>query len=201
MSASSLDASELERCLALGGLAVFPSDTVYGLGCDPDNGFAVERLYLVKRRPRDKPCAVMFFGLELALDSLPELGPDTRCALTRLLPGAVGILVPNPAHRFPLACGADPGTLGLRVIDGDLARPMLQSSANRAGGPDPRTLSEVPELIRAAADVVIDGGELPGSPSTVVDLRRYEGAGQWSVVREGAVPTEQLADALSSPAR
>ena len=109
------DSGELERCLALGGLAVFPSDTVYGLACDPDNAFAVERLYLVKRRPREKPCAVMFSDLELALSSLPELGPETRDALSRLLPGAIGVLLPNPAHRFRLACGDDLDTLGLRV--------------------------------------------------------------------------------------
>ena len=74
---------------------------------------------------------------------------------------------------------------------------MLQSSANRAGDADPRRLEEVPELIRAAADLLIDGGELPGTPSTVVDLRRYEDEGAWSVIRAGAVAEEELASALS----
>jgi tRNA threonylcarbamoyl adenosine modification protein (Sua5/YciO/YrdC/YwlC family) len=197
MSALSSRAAELERCLAGGGLAVFPSDTVYGLACNPLDEFAVERLYLVKGRSRDKPCAVMFFDLDLALASLPELGPRTRGALARLLPGPVGVLLPNPAHRFPLACGDDPDTLGLRVIEGDSRVPVLQSSANRAGGPDPRTLSEVPELIRAAADLVIDDGELPGTPSTMIDLRRFEAHGVWSVVREGAVPQADLACVLA----
>ncbi len=199
MSGSSSDA--FDRTVAAGGLVVFPSDTVYGLGCDPLDQFAVERLYLVKRRPRRQPCAVMFFDLKVALESLPELGPRTIDALGRLLPGSIGVLVPNPAHRFELACGDDPATLGLRVIEGEARGPLLQTSANRSGGPDPRRLSEVPELIRAAADLVIDGGELPGTPSTIVDLRRYESAGEWSVVRSGAVPGEQLADALSSPAQ
>lgn len=197
MSASSLAAAEFERCLAGGGQVVFPSDTVYGLACNPFDEFAVERLYLVKGRSRDKPCAVMFFDLELALESLPELGPRTRDALGRLLPGPIGVLLPNPAHRFPLACGDDPETLGLRVIDGEPRVPVLQSSANRAGGPDPRTLAEVPELIRAAADLVIDGGELPGTPSTMVDLRRFEAHGVWSVVREGAVPASELGRLLA----
>jgi L-threonylcarbamoyladenylate synthase len=199
MSGSSSDI--FDRTVEAGGLVVFPSDTVYGLGCDPNHAFAVERVYLVKRRPRRQPCAVMFFGLEKALESLPELGPRTTAALRRLLPGPVGVLLPNPAHRFPLACGDDPATLGLRVIDGDVRRPLLQTSANRSGGPDPRTLAEVPELIRAAADRVIDGGELPGTPSTVLDLRRYENKGEWSIVRAGALGENQLADALSSPAR
>lgn len=198
MSASSSGTAELERCLARGALAVFPSDTVYGLACSPVVEFAVERLYLVKGRPRAQPCAVMFFDLELAFESLPELGPRTRGALARLLPGPVGVLLPNPAHRFPLACGADPDTLGIRVIDGELRVPVLQSSANRSGGPDPRRLSEVPELIRASADVVIDGGELPGTPSTMVDLRGFEADGEWSVVREGAVPVADLRGILAS---
>lgn len=195
-----MSAGEFERCLAEGGVAVFPADTVYGLACDPENRFAVQRLYLMKRRPLDKPSAVMFFELSAALEALPELGSRTRQSALRLLPGAVTLLVANPARRFPLACGADPTTLGLRVpaVPGlaGMRRPVLQSSANRAGGPDPRRLDEVPELIRTAADLVIDRGELPGTPSTVVDLRDFEDTGTWNVIRAGAVSEESLAGAL-----
>jgi len=193
-------AAAFERCLAVGGIAVFPSDTVYGLACDPTNRVAVERLYLLKRRPLEKPSAVMFFDVEVALDALPELGPRTRAALVGLLPGGVTLLLPNPAERFPLACGADVGTLGLRVpvlptLSG-VQWPALQSSANRAGGDDPRRLDEVPDLIRVSSDLVIDGGELPGTPSTVVDLRVYENGGSWSVVRAGAVDSDLLGAVL-----
>jgi L-threonylcarbamoyladenylate synthase len=194
------DASAFERCLAVGGLALFAADTVYGIACDPSNRFAVERLYLLKRRPLEKSSAVMFFDPELAVAALPELGPRTRDALARLLPGGVTLLLPNPAGRFPLACGADLRTVGLRVPDlpalAGVRWPALQSSANRAGGPDPRRLDDVPELLRAAVDLVIDGGELPGTPSTVVDLRGYEDGGGWSVVRLGAVGEEELTAAL-----
>lgn len=194
------DAKAFERCIAAGGLAVFPADTVYGLACDPENRFAVERLYLLKRRSTDKPSAVMFFDVELALSALPELGERLREALRQLLPGSVTVLVPNPARRFPLACGADPEKLGLRVPSvprlAGVRRPVLQSSANRAGGADPRRVSEVPELIRSAADLVIDGGELPGTPSTVVDLTALEETGRWEVIRAGAVPEAVLGDVL-----
>jgi tRNA A37 threonylcarbamoyladenosine synthetase subunit TsaC/SUA5/YrdC/SAM-dependent methyltransferase len=173
------DAASLERCVAQGGVAVFPADTVYGLACDPGDRFAVERLYLLKRRSLDKPSAVMFFDLEAAFAGLPELGPNTREAL---------------------ACGADLGTLGVRVVDvprfAGLRRPVLQSSANRAGGPDPRRLSDVPVLLRSAVELVIDGGELPGTPSTVIDLRRYEEEGEWNVIRAGAVGDGELTRAL-----
>jgi tRNA threonylcarbamoyl adenosine modification protein (Sua5/YciO/YrdC/YwlC family) len=189
-------AARLEQCLAGGGVAVFPSDTVYGLACDPLNRTAVERLYRLKGRPLQKASAVMFFRLELALAALPEIGPTTRDAIGRLLPGAVTALVPNPGHRFPLACGDEPKSLGLRVPVvkrlSAVSRPMLQSSANLAGGPDPRRLKDVPQEIRSAVDLELDGGELPGTSSTVVDLRRYEADGSWSVVRPGAVGEEKL---------
>jgi tRNA threonylcarbamoyl adenosine modification protein (Sua5/YciO/YrdC/YwlC family) len=189
-----------ERCIGVGGVVLFGADTVYGLACDPDDRFAVERLYLLKRRTLDKPAAVMFFSLEQAFAAVPEIGERTRGAMARLLPGGVTVLVPNPAGRFALACGSDLGTLGLRVpVVPSLAgvrRPVLQSSANRAGGPDPRSLDEVAPLLRAAVDLVIDVGELPGTPSTVVDLRHYEVDGEWRVVREGAVGERELTEAL-----
>jgi L-threonylcarbamoyladenylate synthase len=190
------EAETFARCMAVGGVAVFPADTVYGLACEPDTPEAVRRLYALKGRAPDKPAAVMFFRLELALEALPELGPRIRSALERLLPGAVTVLLPNPLHRFPLACGPQtPDVLGLRVPAlpdalaplGAVAWPVLQSSANRAGGDDARALAEVPERIRARADLLVDGGELAGTPSTVVDLTAYEDDGRWSIVREGAV--------------
>jgi L-threonylcarbamoyladenylate synthase len=175
-----------DECIAGGGVVVFPADTVYGLACDPSSEAAVARLYELKGRPPDKPAAVMYFDRVQALTALPGLTARTRGLMARLLPGAVTLLVPS--DRFPLAGGA--GTLGLRVPDipplGSV--PVLQSSANAAGGPDARRLEDVPAAIREGADLVIDGGELPGTPSTVVDLRDYERGGDWRIVRPGAVP-------------
>jgi tRNA threonylcarbamoyl adenosine modification protein (Sua5/YciO/YrdC/YwlC family) len=193
---SSADAEAFERCIGAGGVAVFPADTVYGLACDPENRVAVERLYELKGRRPDKPAAVMFFDFAVAVAAFPELGERTRHAMSQLLPGGVTLLVPNPARRFPLACGDDPLTLGLRVpglqqLSG-VRRAVLQSSANRAGAPDARRLDDVPEAIRAGAELVIDGGELPGTPSTVVDLRRYDEDGSWLIRRQGAVGEEEL---------
>ena len=163
----------------------------------------MRRLYALKGRPADKPAAVMFFGLEQALAALPELGPRLRVALEALLPGAVTLLLPNPLARYPLACGPDPWTLGLRVpAPGPLAGvtvAVLQSSANRSGGADPRTLEQVDPALREGADLVVDGGALPGTPSTVVDLRAYERDATWSVLREGAVPPTALDAALRLP--
>jgi L-threonylcarbamoyladenylate synthase len=198
------DAETFERCMAVGGVAVFPADTVYGLACDPGSDDAVQRLYALKGRRPDKPAAVMFFSVELALAALPELGRRTRVALDALLPGGVTLLLPNPARRFSLACGPDPDTLGLRVPDLppaaaalDAVRwPILQSSANLAGGPDARRLEDVPEPIRRRADLLLDAGELPGTPSTVIDLRGYERDRSWRIVRPGAVDQDEVAAAL-----
>jgi L-threonylcarbamoyladenylate synthase len=198
------DAAALERCLRVGGVALFPADTVYGLACEPSDPEAVRRLYALKGRVPDKPAAVMFFSLELALVAMGELGPETADALTRLLPGPVTVLVPNPAGRFPLACADDPATLGVRVPQlppmaaglGAMQWPMLQSSANLAGAPEARTVAEVPESMRAGVDLVLDAGPLPGRPSTVIDLRRYERSGKWSIVREGALSPATIAQLL-----
>ena len=198
------DAATFERCMAVGGVVLFPADTVYGLACEPTSRAAVDRLYALKGRRPDKPAAVLFFERELALAALPELGPRTRAALEALLPGAVTVLLPNPQRRFPLACGPDPETLGLRVpaLDGPLAAlrgvrwPVLQSSANRSGEPDARRIDEVPEPIREGADLVLDAGELPGTPSTVVDLRDVEAGGGFTVVREGAISEAEIARRL-----
>jgi L-threonylcarbamoyladenylate synthase len=147
---------------------------------------------------------VMFFRLELALAALQELGPRTRRALERLLPGALTLLLPNPARRYPLACGPEPERLGLRVprLEQDLAPlaevswPVLQSSANPTGGEEARRLDEVDERIRRGVDLQLDGGELPGTPSTIVDLTHYEAEGRHAILREGAVASAEVAAAL-----
>lgn len=195
------DAAAFQACIEGGGVAIFPADTVYGLACDPENEAAVRRLYELKGRPADKPAAVMWFDRGQALAALDPLGPRTRAALDRLLPGAVTLLLPNPAGRFPLAAGPDPqAALGVRVPDvpalAAVSHAVLQSSANVAGGPDARTLDEVPAGIRSQADLVLDAGPLPGTPSTVVDLRGYERDGRWKIVREGAVAVSSIGKAL-----
>jgi L-threonylcarbamoyladenylate synthase len=198
------DVATFERCMSVGGVALFPADTVYGLATEPDSREGVDRLYAMKGRPPLRPSAVMFFDVSLALEALPELGPRSRAALVRLLPGAFTLLLPNPARRFPLACGPEPERVGVRVplLKGELAPlsavrwPVLQSSANPSGGADARRVSDIDEGIRREVDLILDGGELPGTPSTVVDLSGYEDSGDFSIVRAGAVPPERVAELL-----
>lgn len=195
-----------EAAIASGGIALFPADTVYGLAVDPDSETAVRRLYELKGRPGERPAAVMFFALEPALAAIDDLPRRTAGALRRLLPGAVTVVLPNPRHRYPLACGPTPDRLGLRVPDltGALAplaavrRPVMQSSANPSGGPDARRLADVDPAIRAGVDAELDGGELPGTPSTVVELAGYEASGDFQILREGAVAASDIAAKLAA---
>jgi L-threonylcarbamoyladenylate synthase len=198
MSAAKLqaeDAARLQECIAQGGVAVFPTDTVYGLCCDPEDEAAARRLYALKGRPSRRASAIMFFSLQPALDELGELRDSERAALQALLPGAVTVLLANPGRRFTPACRKDPGTLGLRVPGlperlaalSAISRPVMQSSANMSGETDAKSLEEVPGSILEGADLVLDGGELPGTPSTVVDLRDFDSERRWHILREGAI--------------
>jgi len=203
-----LDAGHADRlrdCVAGGGVAVFPTDTVYGLCCDPEDAAAAERLYALKGRPAVQPSAVMFFSLQALFGTLPELGEAERRALAALLPGPVTVLLKNPRGRFSAACRSDPATVGLRVPRlhaqlralGTIEQPLMQSSANISGEADARTLDDVSPSLREGAGVVLDGGELPGTPSTVIDLREYAASGTWYLLREGALAAVAVGELLA----
>lgn len=205
MKLDSGDARSLEDCMAGGGVAVLPTDTVYGLCCDPDSEQAARRLYGLKGRPARRACAVMFFALDPALQSLGELPDSERGALQALLPGPVTLLLANRGSRFAPACRLDPGTLGLRVPRlpdslaalGAVTAPVMQSSANISGQPDARTLAEVTPSLVDGADLVLDGGELPGTSSTVIDLRDFDAERRWHVLREGPLSRDAVRELLA----
>jgi L-threonylcarbamoyladenylate synthase len=190
----------LEACIAAGGVAVFPADGLYGLACDPLDPAAIERIHRIKERDEGKPSAVLYFS-PLAMRELVEgLGERTRAAVGALLPGPVTLVVANPEHRYLLACSEDPGRLGVRLIAGPLAGvmcPLFQTSANRSGQPASARFADVPAEIVAAVDLAIDGGALNGLPSTVVDLTRFDGDGEWAILREGAISAGDLGVKLS----
>lgn len=200
------DASRLDECVAGGGVAVLPTDTVYGVCCDPDDEHAARRMYELKGRPATRSAAVMFFTLESALASLGQLLDAERRALQALLPGPVTVLLANRGGHFAAACRSDPATLGLRVprLAEELAalavaeRPVMQTSANLSGERDARSLAEIPRALLDGVDLVLDGGELPGTPSTVVDLRDYARERRWHVLREGALSGDAVREQLAA---
>ena len=189
----------LERCVLDGGVAVFPADGLYGLACDPLRAEAIARIHAIKGRDDGKPSAVMYFSPLAMRELLAGLGERSRAAVAALLPGPLTLVLANPEHRYPLACRADPDRLGVRLIAGPLAGascPIFQTSANRSGEPAPSRFADLDPDVLAGADLAIDGGDLTGLPSTVVDLTAIEDGGGWRVLREGAVPAAELEERL-----
>jgi L-threonylcarbamoyladenylate synthase len=179
-----------------GRLAVVPTDTVYGLVTTPYRAEAVERLYRAKGRDAAQPTAIVASDLDMLFECVPELRGRAGVLARALLPGPFTLVLPNPARRYRWLTGTTPEAIGVRVpeLDGPgadvLARAgaVAATSANLRGGTDPRRLADVPEELRSACAALVDGGELPGTPSTVVDLT----GGEPRVLREGAVPADQV---------
>ena len=199
MSNGSAARQALESCISKGGVALFPSDGLYGLACDPLNREAVERIHRIKGRDDVKPSAVMYFSPLAMRELIRDLGQRVGEAFGKLLPGPVTLIVPNPRHRYPLACREDPSRLGVRVILGPLAGarcPVFQTSANFSGEPAPSTFEGIVPEVLEAVDLAIDGGTLTGLPSTVVDLCELDEYGTWTVLREGGMSRGDLIAAL-----
>ena len=191
----------LERCVSSGGVAVFPSDGLYGLACDPLDAGAIAKIHRLKGRDDGKPSAVMYFSPLAIRELVSGLGPRTKAAVSALLPGPATLVVANPQRRYPLACRQDPERLGIRLIGGPLAgtmSPVFQTSANLSGEPPPARFEDVPDSILAGVDLAIDGGDLPGLPSTVVDIVTIDEDGSWRVLRDGALSPGDLASKLAS---
>ena len=193
--------SALERTVSGGGVAIFPSDGLYGLACDPLDAGAIAKIHRLKGRDDGKPSAVMYFSPLAIRELVANLGPRTKAAVSALLPGPATLVIANPQRRYPLACRQDPERLGIRLIAGPLGGtmcPVFQTSANLSGEPAPARFEDVPASIVEGSDLAIDGGELPGLPSTVVDLTSIETDGTWRVLRDGALSPGDLASKLAS---
>ncbi len=191
----------VEETIAGGGVVVFPADGLYGLACDPLRADAIARLHALKGRDHGKPSAVLFFSPLILRELIGSLGERTRAALAALLPGPVTLVVHNPERRYPLACREDPERLGLRLIEGPLtgvSRPLFQTSANRSGDAPPARFDDVGGEIVSGADLAIDGGELSGEPSTVVDVTGLELGGGWRLLRAGALPEAVVGERLAA---
>jgi L-threonylcarbamoyladenylate synthase len=149
----------------------------------------------MKQRPPEQPTALLAKDVDFLLELLPELRGPTELLVRALLPGPFTLVLSNAGERFPWLAGSTPDRIGVRVpeLTGPAAEVLervgavVASSANLRGGPEPTRLEDVPVEIRAGAAALVDGGELPGTPSTVLDLTGPEPV----VIREGAVPAEQ----------
>ncbi|MFP5452372.1 MAG: L-threonylcarbamoyladenylate synthase [Thermoleophilia bacterium] len=191
VDARALDA--LRRAVLDGGVAVVPTDTVYGLAAAVDVPAGVTGLYALKGRPRSQPCQVLLYSPRLLEDALDGLPAAVMAAAAALLPGPATCLVPDIEGRYVAAAGAEPGSVGLRAPTMPAAFaafdvPLIATSANHPGGADPRRVAEVPSDLRGGAACVLDLGELPGIASAVVDLRPVARGGSARLVRPGPDP-------------
>ncbi len=170
--------SEWGRLLAEGGLAVVPTDTVYGVGCAAGDAGAVARLYALKQRPAGQATALVAGTLDRLVELLGGLSAPAEAACRAVFPGPVTLVVPNPKRRFRPLCGESADRIGVRVpvlaagvaALADEAGGLALTSANLRGEPPPRALAAVAAEVVAACTVVIDGGVLRGEPSCVIDV-------------------------------
>jgi L-threonylcarbamoyladenylate synthase len=197
------DVARAITTLRAGGLAIVPTDTVYGLAADGESEAAARALYAAKGRASIQPTALVLASVHELLARVPELPVAALQVVQELLPGPFTLVLPNPAHRYAWLNAERPAAIGVRVpaVEGPGREvlggvgALVATSANLPGGPDPRRLDDVPPQLRAAVAAVVDGGELPGTPSTVLDVTGTEPR----VLREGAVPAgEALARAVDA---
>jgi L-threonylcarbamoyladenylate synthase len=187
--------------LRAGKPVILPTDTVYGLCANPYSEEPVRRAYRLKGRGEQQPSALVVSDVDMLLECMPELRSRVGPILRALLPGPLTLVVPNPARRYRWLTGSNPDALGVRVpalpvpAASVLAQvgAVMATSANLPGDPDPARLEEVPAELLDGCVAAVDGGELPGVPSTVIDLTDEEPR----VLREGAVSGEEALERLA----
>ena len=184
------------ECLRNGGLVVFPTDTLYGLGAAAANDEAVKRLYEAKKRPPENPLPILIADMQGAAAVAEEVGPLALRLGNRYWPGPLTIVLKRSA-RFRSIALAGGDSVALRVPDHAVPReliralgePITGTSANLSGQPSPRAAAEVAAQLAASVDIVIDAGPCPvGKESTVVDLTGERPR----LLREGAIGRREL---------
>jgi L-threonylcarbamoyladenylate synthase len=184
-----------------GKLVVLPTDTVYGLCANPYRSEPAEKIFDVKGRDQQQAIALIASDLEMLFECIPELRGRPATIARELLPGAYTLVFANPARRYRWLTGSRPDTIGVRVpaVEGygkqvlDRVGAVAATSANLHGRPDARSVADIPQEILSRVAEVVDAGELPGTPSTVID---YTGE-RPVVLREGAGDVERALAVLA----
>ncbi len=178
--------------LQSGGIVIFPTDTVYGIGCLLDNEDALKRLFTIRNRPEEKAVLVVVDSIKMAQEYLLPIPQDVRLQLMdRYWPGGLTIVLPCKTDKVPAIARGGGLTLGVRQTNHpvllqilkELQVPLVAPSANFAGEPTPKTFEEVNRKLISMVDYVIDvpcGGD---KPSTIIDCS----VTPWKILRQGAV--------------
>lgn len=182
--------------LRSGGLVVYPTDTLYGIGVDATSDSAVDRLYAVKERESGKPTHCIVADLAM-MEEYAEVNEIARNLAKKFLPGALTLIL-KKSHVLTTGIGRGMDSIGVRIPDNDLCialarafgKPITTPSANKAGV-EPTTVPAkiIDQLGEANIDLFIDAGTLsPRQPSTIVNLV----SGHPSIIREGAIPAAEV---------
>jgi L-threonylcarbamoyladenylate synthase len=198
------DYDEMVSLLRDGGIVAFPTDTAYGLGADPFNSAAVDRIFAVKGRSEGKPILLLVDSLAMA-ESVIEANEAFYRVVEKFWPGPLTI-VASVAAPLPTNVTAGTRTVGIRwpvapfatTLTSRFGKPITATSANRSGMPAAITAAEVRAQLDESVNALIDGGSLPSrGGSTVLDLTTDLPV----VLREGPVTFEQLADFFNGKLR
>ncbi len=182
--------------LRQGGIVAYPTDTVYGLGAGASLPQAVERIYEVKKRPRNMPLPLLLADISQIIEVAEPVPPAAWSLIRSFLPGALTLVLPK-AKSVPDNITAGGTTIAIRIPAHPVPRalikgvgtPVIGTSANLSGRPSPLTADEVYSQLGDKIDLIIDGGRCPGGQeSTVVDV-----TGETPVIlREGAISRKEL---------
>ena len=198
-TASAIDAAA--ATLARGGLVVFPTETLYGLGADASNPAALQHLVDLKGREAGKPILVLISDIAMLNTLVTEIPPLAARLMRRFWPGPLTLVLPAQPSVSEILTGGGDG-IGVRLSSHPIAtalvralgRPVTAPSANPAGQPAPVELQQARAYFGDRVDDYLDGGRLHGAPSTVADVR-----GELQVIREGAIAMEDLHATLREP--
>ncbi len=184
--------AEMIASLRAGGVVIFPTDTLYGLGVDPCSEKGLNRLFAAKGRDAAKAVSLLVADAGMAARLASGLPPFVRALMERFWPGPLTLILP-PAPGLPAALAPPGGGIGLRAPRGTLVQavlralggPVVGTSANRTGGPDPSDAATVLREVGGHLALLLDGGPAPiGAPSTVLDCTIHPPR----ILRAGALP-------------
>jgi L-threonylcarbamoyladenylate synthase len=188
--------------VARGGLLVLPTDTLYGVGCDPFNASAVQALFAAKGRGRDLPLPVLVHNWRQAIGLVEEVTEQAQALIAAWWPGPL-TLVLREAAGIGWDLGDSQGTVAVRMPKQTFALALIQrtgplavSSANRSGEPSPRTIPGIVEQLGDQVGVFFDAGAASDGPaSTIVDLSGTRPR----MLRDGAIPADEIERVLEEP--
>lgn len=197
--------AEAVKVLREGGVILYPTDTIWGLGCDATNPEAVKKVYEIKKRADSKSLVLLADGLDMVaryVKVIPDIAVDlvevNDKPMTIVYPGAICTVAPEPGekavqdkYRLAYNTVAEDGSVGIRIPLMDfckdlvfkLGRPIVSTSANISGEPSPETFADIPEEIRSAVDYIVAPALAKTSTGLASQIIKLEVDGQFKIIR------------------